>query len=334
MPDVDGFGVAARIADRPELAGATIMMLTSGGQYGDTARCRELGISSYLTKPVKQADLFSAICQALDGSAPATAKRALQAQPLLPVSTGVRRILLAEDNVVNQRVAVGLLNKRGHQVTVVNNGLEALAAHHSGTFDVVLMDVQMPEMGGFDATAAIRNRERSSGAPRLRIVAMTAHAMIGDRERCLTAGMDDYLAKPIDPRALYAAVERATIAAQPPRPAGDLPFDRPALLERLSGDEQLLADVVQLFLEDCPQRVAAIKVAIEAGSADGVRAEAHGLKGAAGNLSAEPVVRAARALEELGTGGRLDGADQAWQKLSAETDRLLDALRRHNICEA
>jgi two-component system sensor histidine kinase/response regulator len=207
MPVVDGFDVAAEVARRPELAGIIIMMLTSGGRFGDTARCKELGISTYLSKPVKQSDLFDAICRALEGTTEAPQKRT--AVPIAP-SERVRRVkvLLAEDNIVNQRVAVGLLQRRGHDVTVVSTGVEALEALKTGAFDMVLMDVQMPVMGGFEATAAIRTAEAQTGR-HLRIVAMTAHAMTGDRERCLAAGMDGYIAKPIDPAVLFAAVEKA-----------------------------------------------------------------------------------------------------------------------------
>jgi CheY-like chemotaxis protein len=206
MPVVDGFDVAAEVARHPELSGIIIMMLTSGGRYGDTARCKELGISTYLSKPIKQSDLFDAICRALDGTSEAPQKRAVP----IASSERVRRrnVLLAEDNVVNQRVAVGLLQRRGHDVTVVATGVEALDALKTGAFDLVLMDVQMPVMGGFEATAAIRAAEAQTGQ-HLRIVAMTAHAMTGDRERCLAAGMDGYLAKPIDPAMLFAAVEKA-----------------------------------------------------------------------------------------------------------------------------
>jgi PAS domain S-box-containing protein len=206
MPDVDGFEVAAQVARHPELAGITIMMLTSGGRYGDSSRCRELGISSYLSKPVKQSDLFDAMCAALDGMPQAAPKRV--ALPISSEQVRRRKVLLAEDNIVNQRVALGLLQRRGHEVTVVSTGVEALEALKQGGFDVVLMDVQMPVMGGFEATAAIRRAEAETGQ-HLRIVAMTAHAMTGDRERCLAAGMDGYLAKPIDPAMLFAAVEKA-----------------------------------------------------------------------------------------------------------------------------
>ena len=151
MPGIDGFGVAEGIAARPELAGSTIMMLTSSGQYGDAARCRELGISAYLTKPIRQADLLSQICRLLErdrrGDEPAGELLDAPAPPIQP-----SKVLLAEDNVVNQRVAVGLLTRRGHQVTVANNGVEALELSAREKFDLILMDIQMPEMGGLEAT--------------------------------------------------------------------------------------------------------------------------------------------------------------------------------------
>jgi two-component system, sensor histidine kinase and response regulator len=205
MPGMDGFQVAEQAVGTPELTGLTLIMLTSSGKYGNSTRARALGVSAYLTKPVDAVDLHEAICRALEAhSRPQPAARpqrlagATAARPL--------QILLAEDNVVNQRVAAGLLAKRGHLVTVVNDGIEALAALDRMSVDVVLMDVQMPRMGGFEATAAIRQGERESGR-HLRIVAMTAHALAGDRERCLAAGMDAYLSKPIDPAALFASVE-------------------------------------------------------------------------------------------------------------------------------
>ncbi len=233
MPDRDGFWVAEQIALRPELAGATIMMLTSSGQYGDATRCRELRIGAYLTKPVSAADLRIAVGQLLcpvtasPEPAPPLASVPAPLAPLVqtavsvpgaivPVAAGRGvKVLLAEDNIVNQRVAFKLLTRRGHQVTVDNNGREALAALEREAFALILMDVQMPEMSGLEATAAIRLGERSSGT-RQRIVAMTAHAMSGDRERCLAAGMDGYLSKPIDPRLLFSLVEDSVLQSTEP----------------------------------------------------------------------------------------------------------------------
>jgi PAS domain S-box-containing protein len=317
MPDLDGFAVAGEIGTRPELAGSTIMMLSSGGHYGDASRCRDLGVSAYLIKPVKQSDLYDAISRLVDGAVAARLEVPVEAAAARPL-----KVLLAEDNVVNQRVAVGLLSKRGHEVTVAGNGREALAALETGRFDVVLMDVQMPEMGGLEAAVAIRERERQQGG-HVPIVAMTAHAMAGDRERCLAAGMDGYLAKPIDPLALFAAIEKGT-AMPDSLPS---PVDRAALLARLGGDEDLMRDVARLFLEDCQERLEAIKSAIDQRDADRLRREAHTLKGAAANLSADELTEAARVLESMGAAKVLEGTAVAWRRLSEAADRAIRALR-------
>jgi CheY-like chemotaxis protein len=238
------------------------------------------------------------------------------------------KVLVAEDNVVNQRVAFGLLTKRGHTVTVANNGREALAALEREAFDLVLMDVQMPEMGGLEATAAIRQREAATGA-HVRIVAMTAHVMTGDRELCVAAGMDGYLSKPIDPRMLFAVVEQgaAGTAAPAPVPAAG-PVDHEALLERLGGDAALVTDITRLFLEFCPTGVSAIKAAIDDRDADGLMIAAHALKGAAANLSAGALFDAAQVLERLGAESRLEPAEAAWRRLSVEAAAVMDTLRR------
>jgi two-component system sensor histidine kinase/response regulator len=320
MPGQDGFSVAEQIAARPELAGATIMMLTSSGQYGDAERCRQLRISAYLTKPVNAAELFDAVCSALHQTmslaAPAAAAEAVASTPAAPAPAARRaappvrraKVLVAEDNIVNQRVALELLTRRGHAVTVTNNGREALDALERDTFDLVLMDLQMPEMGGLEATAAIRSREQETGA-HLRIVAMTAHAMADDRERCFAAGMDGYLSKPIDKRMLFAVVEQGVSGGDPPSNAvAPLALDRAAVMERLGGDVDLFADVIGLFLEDCPARVAAIKAAIDEGDAVALSAAAHVLKGVAANLSAAGLFEAAQTLERLGAESRLEPA--------------------------
>jgi signal transduction histidine kinase/DNA-binding response OmpR family regulator len=327
MPGLDGFAVAERIAAHAELAGATIMMLTSSGQYGDAARCRALGISAYLTKPIKQAELLQQICRVLER----TTKRAVSTPSPHGAPAAVRpsKILLAEDNLVNQRVAVGLLAKRGHRVSVANNGREAIDLLERESFDLVLMDVQMPEMGGFEATALIREREAHTTS-RTRIVAMTAHAMTGDRERCLAAGMDGYLAKPIDQALLFDVVERGSRGEVAPdaEPAQPAAFNRAELIERLGGDAGLLKDVVKLFLEDCPVRLAAIKQAVDAQDAELIRTTAHALKGAAGTLSARGVFEAAQTLERLGAEARLEPTQAAWRALSKEAAELMDTFRQ------
>jgi signal transduction histidine kinase/DNA-binding response OmpR family regulator len=212
MPEMDGFAVAESIQRSPEGRAATIMMLSSAGQPGDAKRCRELGIASYLTKPVQQAELLEAILTALGASPVRNSSPALVTRYSLRENSHHLRILLVEDNAVNRVLAVRLMEKYGHKVTVAGNGKEALAALERSSFDAVLMDVQMPEMDGFEATAAIREKEKTSGN-HLPIIAMTAHAMVGDRKRCLEAGMDDDIAKPIRPEELTELLGRDSPAA-------------------------------------------------------------------------------------------------------------------------
>jgi len=207
MPDMDGFALAERIKRNPALAGAIIMMLTSVGQRGDAARCRELDIVAYLTKPISQPELLQAIELALGTARREEAQLTLVTRHTLRQSRKQLRILLAEDNAVNQTLAVRLLEKQGHAVTVVEDGRKALAALEKDAFDLVLMDVQMPGMDGFETTGGIRSQEKVSGA-HIPIIAMTAHTMKGDRERCLEAGMDGYISKPIHPQELFEAIEK------------------------------------------------------------------------------------------------------------------------------
>jgi signal transduction histidine kinase/AmiR/NasT family two-component response regulator len=257
------------------------------------------------------------------GAKPAVTARspiAGAAPPIRPLT-----VLVAEDNVVNQRVAAGLLTTRGHHVTVVDNGRKAVEALATGRFDLVLMDVQMPEMDGFEATAEIRARERGTGI-HTRIIAMTAHAMTGDCDRCLRAGMDGYLSKPLDRHLLYSVIEEETPVTAPAR-AG---FERAAALEQLGGDERLLSDIIRRFLDDCPARVSAIKRAVAARDAHRLCTEAAELRRAAGNLSAVGLFEAAGVLERLGAEARFEAAEGAWRRLSQEASVVLETLR---LCE-
>jgi signal transduction histidine kinase/CheY-like chemotaxis protein len=208
MPHMDGFAFVERIRERPELMTTTIMMLTSAGHRGDAARCQELGVAAYLLKPIRQSELREAVARVLGareqkGAIPLITRYSLQDAG---APDSFLTVLLAEDNAVNRLLAVRLLEKRGHKVTVAANGLEALAALKNESFDVVFMDVQMPEMDGYEATAAIREGEKNSQRHQ-QVIALTAHAMKGDRERCLTAGMDGYLSKPIRPQELDEILE-------------------------------------------------------------------------------------------------------------------------------
>jgi PAS domain S-box-containing protein len=213
MPGMDGFEVAERIRQQPKLISTTIMMLSSGGQRGDAARCRQLGITAYLFKPFKQSELLEAMLTALDRQRAEATKPALITRHTLRERRPATSVLVAEDDLINQRLAMRLLEKRGYKVHVAANGQKALAALEKQSYDVVLMDVQMPELDGFQTTAVIREKEKTTGK-HLRIIAMTAHAMEGDRERCLAAGMDGYISKPIQAKAMLDAIEDTSSLAE------------------------------------------------------------------------------------------------------------------------
>jgi two-component system sensor histidine kinase/response regulator len=331
MPDMDGFALIARIKEDPALAGATIMMLTSAGQRGDAARCRKLGVAAYLIKPIRQSELLEAILAALDEKSSDRAQPTLITRHSLREARQKLRILVAEDNTVNEEFIVRLLEKRGHTARVAHNGREALAALEKDHYDLILMDVRMPELDGFEATGLIRERERSTGQ-HIPIIAMTAHAMKGDRERCLAAGMDAYVSKPVNVQELLVTIQ--SLIPEPPdieegKPAssaaGEL-VDIKALLERLEGDGELLAEMVALFFADCPKRLAAIREAIDRGDSRSLESAAHALKGSVGNFMAKRAFEAVRKLEMLGRQADLDRAEEAYRKLEIEIERLNPAL--------
>ena len=290
---MDGFALAEQIKQNPKLAGATIMMLTSAGQRGDAIRCRELGIAVYLIKPLRQSELRSH--SGCPGKAPGQEISTVITRHTLRENRRKLRILLAEDNVVNQQLTVRLLEKRGHIVTVASNGAEAVALVKKSPFDVVLMDVQMPEMNGFDATALIRKEEESTGM-HLSIIAMTAHAMEGDRERCLTAGMDGYIAKPIKVEDFVETLENLPIS--PSRRGGsDDRTQRSGADQRRIGTRTrgrgrgLLKELVGLFLNEIPELLTDLRKAVKAGDANAIERAAHKLKGSVGNFAARPSLR-------------------------------------------
>ena len=262
-PGESGFSLAEYIVKCPEFP-LPIMMLTSVAQGEGVERCSALGLSVYVVKPVSESDLFDAM-MSIRG---AQSESVLEASADKQETTGRLHILVAEDNSVNQEVAQLMLQKRGYSVTIASNGREAVKLiAESAEFDIILMDIQMPEMDGFHATAAIREIE-SKGKRRTPIVAMTAHAMKGDRERCLEAGMDGYVSKPVQSKVLYETIEamtRPAVPAQslshPPVPPITTPVARDAvnldeILERLGGNVGLLQSIVSLFDEDCPGQMA------------------------------------------------------------------------------
>jgi CheY-like chemotaxis protein len=329
MPIMDGFELAEKINrvmrdGEPE---ATVLMLTSGGQPGEANRCKQLGIAAYLLKPVLKADLLAAILTALSQRQVETsAGPALVTRHTLRESACKLRILVAEDNAVNQAVIMRVLQKMGHTPVLAQNGKEALTLASAEKFDLLFMDVQMPEMDGLAATAAIRESEKKSGT-HLPIFAMTAHAMKGDRERCLEAGMDGYITKPVrfsDIEKTLAGLARtpATPATPPKTAEAAASWNRAEALDRIGGDEELLRDLCHIFLEESPKLLQKLQQAVVAGDSDGVMRAAHSLKGEAGYLGADGTSRAARQLEEMGRNNDLSRAGDTLAVLELEVAGL------------
>jgi PAS domain S-box-containing protein len=346
MPGAGGLELAERIRSCPELAGAALLLLSCADRPEDAARCRRLGVVARLTKPVKGTDLLAALLSAVE---PAAGPAAPAAPPSAPSGgAGLRplRVLLAEDNPFNQRVGVLTLEGAGHTVRVAGNGREAVAAWQQEAFDVVLMDVQMPEMDGFEATAAIRAAERATGR-HTPVIAVTAHAMKGDRERCLAAGMDGYVAKPIRPEELWRTIAECLgrkdeggrmkdEGRQEPtsgssfilHPSSFQPeaLDRRALLGSVGGDAELLAEVVTVFRADSARLLEEIGAALERDDARALERAAHTLKGSVRFFGAAAAAEAALGLERMGRSGDLAGGREALARLTAESERLLAAL--------
>jgi signal transduction histidine kinase/CheY-like chemotaxis protein len=334
MPAPDGFDLAALLNQRPELAGTTLLLLSSPDRSADIARCRELGVTGYLAKPPKPSDLLEAIQAAL-GTGPPPRRSRGAADAETPRTGRPLRVLLAEDNAVNQKLAVRLLEKEGHSVTVVGNGRLALDMIESGSFDVVLMDVQMPVMGGFEATAALRRRERGTGQ-HLPVVATTAHAMKGDREACEAAGMDAYISKPIQPRELFNIlaqlfpVETAVAAEVADAPSlarsnADV-WDADLSLANAGGDPDLRRELVELFLDESPRLLRELTDAAAARDASAATRLAHGLKGSAATIGALAVRTTAERLERAGTEGDWTALDVTLPALRQELDKLNQVL--------
>ena len=333
MPDVDGFTLARRVRAQRPLAKLPIVMLTSVGQPDDLIRRHRHDVDVFLTKPIKHSDLLEALAR-IFGVTTRQGRTEPRADRIGPRPSRPLHVLLAEDNPVNRKLVTTLLKQRGHHVKAVENGRLAVEAVKPGAgtrFDVVLMDLQMPEMGGLEATRAIRERE--DGGPRLPLIALTAHAMQGDRERCLAAGMDGYLSKPIDVDELIAAVEgyagrsavvKPAAAIDPPAPLAV--FDERAALGYTGGDRRLLAEVVQLFRADCAPSLRRIDRAIARRDPEALRMAAHRLKGAIATVGGASSRQIAAALEDTARAKQFDKAKRTFGKLRHELERLDQAF--------
>lgn len=331
MPKMDGFGFVERLKGNVDPSSATIMMLTSGGQRGDAQRCEQLGIAAYLLKPIRQSELREAVARVLSATAPKGPTSMITRYSLREQAVGGKslKILLAEDNLTNQKLATRVLEKRNHSVVVANNGREALEALEKDRFDLVLMDMQMPEMDGFEATRLLREKEKLSGR-RQPVVAMTALAMNGDRERCMAVGMDGYISKPIRPQELDDLLDGyiAKKATEVPEPEVEVSgsVDVEQLLDRIDDDRSFLAELVDIFRREYPQNVRAVKSAIESKNAPELQRAAHALKGALGNLSATGASAMAADLERMGSSVDLTNAQSTLERLVGELTNVTRAL--------
>jgi two-component system, sensor histidine kinase and response regulator len=355
MPGMDGEQTARAIKGDPVLRDIRIIVLTSIGQRGDAAHMEALGCSGYLLKPVRQHMLYEALLAVLgrkEEAEPAIITRHLLAEQKQHSN---QRILLAEDNSINQKLAVIVLNKAGFSVDAVENGLQVIEKAKEGKYNAILMDVQMPEMDGFEATRRIREWE--AGRQHIPIIAMTAHAMKGDRERCLEAGMDDYVSKPLEIRILLGVLDRwlqlsepeeaqpvqtkgpapatppfVTAPIEPPTlPADELPMDIERALERFGGDRPFLIEMSRDYTAGFPERIKDIKTALEAHNANDLSRLAHNLKGVSANFSAGPVTKLSDELETLGRQDDLASAPELLARLEIEVSLLVKYLKEAGI---
>jgi CheY-like chemotaxis protein len=325
MPDMDGVSLAQKIKENPDIRDTVLVMLTSVGQRGDAKVMEKAGFAAYLTKPAKRKELCACLALALGRkssvSDPAT-RPILTRHSVLEIQKQKMRILIAEDNVTNQKVLLRMLERLGYRADIVTNGKEAVESWEKVPYEVIFMDVQMPDMDGLEATRVIRGRERETGR-RVSIIAMTAHAMKEDREKCLGAGMDDYVSKPIQLRDINEAIQRHmergvsmeknSLLTDPA--TGEGVFNRKELLGRLDGNEKLLREIVEVFSKDIPLQMERLKGALQNGEAAVIQRQAHTMKGAAANINAELMRKAAWEVE-------MAAKEENWQKVRSLVQAL------------
>ncbi len=322
MPGLDGEALGKEICSDEGLKDTAMVMMTSIGRRGDARRLEDIGFAAYLTKPVRQSDLFDCLSIAMAQSNAEKSAARSRGRHAIVTRHSVRelrkyhaRVLLAEDNLINQQVAMGLLKKFNVSVEVANNGQQALNALKSGHFDLVLMDVQMPEMDGFEATHIIRKYSPVVINPNIPIIAMTAHTAQEDRNRCTKAGMNDYLSKPLDPELLLEMLKKWLPEKKKVKHDSIIPkikeesvtsepvFDREGMMSRLMGDEHLARVLISTFLSDMPKQFETLKQYLAENDCDGATRQAHTIKGAAANLGAIALSHIAAAIETAGKSG-------------------------------
>ncbi len=334
MPGRDGFELAEIIRNDPVLKNTRMMLLTSGARKGDGQRCREIGVDAYLTKPVSRTDLLEATVVVLTEKKDEQNTGRLVTRHSIEETRQHRRILLAEDNPVNQKVASTMLRKRGHTVDVVENGQEAVDAVRENRYDIVLMDIQMPTMDGITAVREIRSDQQHADLP---IIALTAHALKGDEERFLEAGMNGYLSKPFRPHQLYAVVEEWTSD-----PAGDammkqtgdsesLPVDLESFREtmREAGAEDAVESMLELFLDDAPGRMEALQEAGADSDAETIAKAAHAYKSATATIGASELASTLNTIESLSKDDDIEGAISHIETAQAQHTEVMEYLKAY-----
>ena len=333
MPEMDGLDLAETIKADPDISATRLVLLTSVGQRGEGAAARRAGVEAYLTKPVRQSELYDTLATVMSTQAEVPdEKRRLVTRHTLreKKASGRAHVLVAEDNPVNQKVATRMLENLGYRADVAKDGREALEALARNPYDAVLMDVQMPEMDGYEATAEIRRREEEDQGRHTPVIAMTANAMQGDREKALEAGMDDYISKPVKSEEL-AAVLKPWIPADG---SSKDPLD-PGVLASLRelGDPDLISELAQIFLDDTSSRLTALREAVEGDDASSVERIAHTLKGSSGNMGATRMAAICAELQNVGASGNLARAPELLGRLVAEFERARPVLEAQRITE-
>jgi two-component system sensor histidine kinase/response regulator len=331
MPEMDGFELAGHINKDPRFSTSKLIMLTSARERGDASRCIKTGISAYLLKPIKQSELLFTLNKVLTQPESNECRQSLITRHSIRETRRKLHILLAEDNAVNQKLACRMLERMGHTVALAEDGKKVLEALERENFDLILMDVQMPEIDGLEATRIIRDLEKLT-AKRIPIIAMTAHAMQGDEEKCLQSGMDGYIAKPITAHDLFETIESIVNAANAQEKLVSLPraarkvVDKDQILDRVGGDLELLSEVIGLFVDDYPLTLSEIRGAIQQSDPESLGKAAHTLKGAVSNFGAHSAVQAALTLEDMAKNKDMTGAVTALENLEAEIRLVHDTL--------
>ncbi len=342
MPEMDGETLGRTIRENPDLADTRLVMLTSGGKRGDAKRLAAIGFAAYLTKPVRWSDLFDCLGAVLAGEdepIPKTSRPLITRHAIREMRRLNGKILLAEDDPTNQRVARGILGRLGIHVDLVENGAEAIQALRHRDYDLVLMDIQMPDMDGLETTQRIREAETGVRNTAIPIIAMTAHAMEGDREQCIRAGMNDYLSKPVTLDALQAALEKwlpnhpAPQSDPPAAETDDTPaetepptFDEAVMVRRLMGDRTLVAEVIRVFLDHIPRRIGELEGCLSAKDAENALRQAHTIKGSSANVGAQALQNVAEATEKAIRNGDLAGAEARIPEFKARFARLKEKM--------